>query len=163
MTPDSYANSLSGRILVLDDEHIFGYSHTRNRLFGAEIGKLEPPRSRSAPRNSPQGRQAANAAATLWTNAKNPTMVRALVLATDGDSTRRESNRLVLAGPPVAGFGNPQILRGEEGGLLEVVDAATGRSLSQIPLEAPPIFDGMCVARGSVVLTLTSGAVACFK
>ena len=61
------------------------------------------------------------------------------------------------------GFGNPQILRGEEGGLLEIVDATTGRSLSQIPLEAPPIFDGMCVARGSVVLTLTSGAVVCFK
>jgi hypothetical protein len=90
-------------------------------------------------------------------------MVRALVLATDGDSTRQESYRLVLAGPPVAGFGNSQILRGEEGGLLEIVDATTGGSLSQIPLEAPPIFDGMCVARGSVVLTLTSGAVACFK
>jgi hypothetical protein len=79
------------------------------------------------------------------------------------DAQRQGSDRLVLAGPPATAFASSEILHGEEGGLLGIVDAATGRSLSQISLDAPPIFDGMSVARGRIVLSLTSGAVVSFK
>jgi hypothetical protein len=70
---------------------------------------------------------------------------------------------LVVAGPPAAAFGNTGILRGEQGGLLGVVDAATGQSLSQTSLQAPPVFDGMCAARERVVLSLTSGKIVAFE
>jgi hypothetical protein len=90
-------------------------------------------------------------------------MVRALILTGAPDAADEGSGRLVLAGPPAAALANIGVLRGKEGGLLAVVDASTGKSLSQMSIEAPPVFDGMCIARGRVVLSLTSGAVVSFK
>ncbi len=90
-------------------------------------------------------------------------MVRAMALASKVDAEHHRTDRLVLAGPPATAFANTEILRGKEGGLLGIVDAATGRSLSQVSLDAPPIVDGVCVARGRIVLSLTSGAVVSFK
>jgi hypothetical protein len=86
-----------------------------------------------------------------------------MVLASVPDANDEEIRRLVVAGPPVTAFENTEILRGEQGGLLGVVDASNGQSLSQTAIEAPPVFDGMCAARGRIVLTLTSEAVVAFE
>jgi hypothetical protein len=90
-------------------------------------------------------------------------MVRAMVLAGAADADGADAKRLVLAGPTTAAFANTEILRGERGGLLGVVDASTGQSLSQTSIEAPPVFDGMCAARGRIVLSLTPGTIAAFE
>jgi outer membrane protein assembly factor BamB len=154
-------NSISGRLLVHDDKHIYGYSQVGNRLFCAKTSTSQPPSPRSTSQRNQRGRREGTSSATLWSDAKYPMMVRAMALT--GDAERQGSGRLVLAGPPVKAFASAEILRGEEGGLLGVVDAATGRSLSKISLDAPPIFDGMCVARGRIVLSLTSDTVVSFK
>jgi outer membrane protein assembly factor BamB len=154
-------NAISGRLLVHDDKRIYGYSQVGNRLFCAETSTSPPPSPRSTSRRNQRGRREGPSSATLWSDAKYPMMVRAMALTSDAE--RQGSGRLVLAGPPVKAFASTEILRGEEGGLLGVVDAATGRSLSKISLDAPPVFDGMCVARGRIVLSLMSDTVVSFK
>jgi len=90
-------------------------------------------------------------------------MVRAMVLAGAPSAENARTGRLVLAGPPVTAFANTEILRGEQGGRLGIVDASTGQRLSEASIEAPPVFDGMCLARGRIVLSLTSGAIVSFE
>jgi hypothetical protein len=86
-----------------------------------------------------------------------------MILAAASDAENADAGRLVTAGPPVAAFATTEILRGQQGGLLGIVDASTGKSLSQISIETPPVFDGMCAAQGRIVLSLTSGAIVSFK
>jgi outer membrane protein assembly factor BamB len=146
----------AGRLLVCDGPRVYGYGRAnRNtyQLFCADAG--------AAQSANPRGGRAS--ADTVWSSAKFPIMVRAMVLARGGDEEHMEASRLVLAGPPVDGFADSRILRGEKGGLLGVVDASTGQSLSQISIEAPPVFDGMCAARDRIVLSLSSGVVVCFE
>jgi hypothetical protein len=90
-------------------------------------------------------------------------MVRAMVLAGAEDTQSAGARRLVTAGPPAGAFANTGLLRGEEGGLLGVVDASTGHRVSQMSIDAPPVFDGMCAARGRIVLSLTSGTIIAFE
>jgi len=156
-------NSPSGSLLVYDGKHIYGYSHAGNRLFCAETSTKEPPSPQSTPQSRPRGRRGKTSLPTIWLNARCPMMVRAMALANKVDAEHQGTDRLVLAGPPATAFANTEILRGKEGGLLGIVDASTGRSLSQVSLDAPPIVDGVCVARGHIVLSLTSGAVVSFK
>ena len=101
--------------------------------------------------------------AAVWSDTEFPIMVRALVLARAPQAEQEQPGRLVVAGPPATAVANLAALRGEAGGLLAVVDAATGQSVSQVPIESIPVFDGMCVARGHVLMSLTSGRIAAFK
>jgi outer membrane protein assembly factor BamB len=156
--------AVSGRLLVRDGEQIYGYTQTGNRqadgrLFCADISRFEPSSQESTSRNLPRKRRAGGSTVTLWSNAKFPMMVRAMAVAVADDGQQQGSGRLIAAGPPLTAFGRSAALRGAEGGLLGIVDAATGHSLSQTSLDAPPVFDGMCVARGSIVMSLTSGIV----
>jgi hypothetical protein len=90
-------------------------------------------------------------------------MVRAMASAGPPDAPDQGPRRLLIAGPPAEALTNVDVLRGKRGGLLAVVDASTGRRLSQTPLAAPPTWDGLCVVRGRTVVSLTSGAVVCFE
>jgi len=101
--------------------------------------------------------------AAVWSDTDFPIMVRALVLARAPRAEQEQSERLVVAGPPATAATNLGVLRGEAGGLLAVVNAATGQDVLQLPIESTPVFDGMCVARGHVVVSLASGAIAAFK
>ena len=154
-----------GRLLVCDGKHVYGYGRVNNNryhLFCAAAGAVKPP---SPPRaKSKAVRRGKTApAGKIWSDANYPMMVRAMILAGASDSGNSNAGRLVTAGPPVTAFATTAVLRGEQGGLLGVVDASTGKSLSQISIEAPPVFDGMCAARGCIVLSLTSGAIVSFK
>jgi hypothetical protein len=154
-----------GRLLVCDGKHVYGYGRVNNNryhLFCAATGAVKspsPPKARS--KDARRGKTAP--AGKIWSDANCPMMVRAMILAGASDAENPNAGRLVTAGPPVTGFATTEILHGEQGGLLGVVDASTGNSLSQISIEAPPVFDGMCAARGRVVLSLTSGAIVCLK
>jgi hypothetical protein len=95
-----------------------------------------------------------------------PLMVRAMALA---------GNTLLVAGPDdlldeVAAFQNlrdPDIqqqlaaqdaaFQGRSGGLLLAVDALTGKILSQRRLASPPVFDGLIVAAGQVLIATLDG------
>jgi len=90
---------------------------------------------------------------TLW-NQRVPVLVRAMVLA---------GETLWVAGPPdpLAAENPTAALEGRQGGRLLAVAGEDGRVLSQRNLEAPPVFDGMAVARGRLFLVTLDGAVVC--
>jgi hypothetical protein len=154
-----------GRLLAYDDRDVYGYgeaSRTRYHLFCAKKDFAKPSPLAPTVAGRQQRRKAAVPAA-VWSDTQFPIMVRALVLARAPQAEQEPSRRLIVAGPPAAAVANLAVLRGEAGGLLAVVDAATGQRVSQAPIESIPVFDGMCVARGHVVVSLTSGAIAAFK
>jgi hypothetical protein len=47
-------------------------------------------------------------------------------------------------------------------GVLWMVSAADGKLLAEIPLDAPPTYDGLAVAGEEVYVTLQNGSVLCF-
>jgi hypothetical protein len=53
--------------------------------------------------------------------------------------------------------------RGTLGGLLWVVSAADGRKLAEYKLEAVPVWDGMSVAGGRLLMSLKNGTVVCWE
>jgi hypothetical protein len=48
------------------------------------------------------------------------------------------------------------------GGVLWLAEAATGEKLAEYPLPAPPAWDSLAVANGSVYIALTDGRLLCF-
>jgi outer membrane protein assembly factor BamB len=82
-----------------------------------------------------------------------PVRIRAMVLA---------GGRLVTAGPP--DIVDPQdplgAFEGRLGGVLYVIDAATGQRLAEQTLPSPPVFNAVAVARGRLFLSTENGEVA---
>jgi len=112
-----------------------------------------------------------SAVAYRWTR-DVPMMVRAMVLA---------GRTLFVAGPedlldeeeafqkyplPAAQkqlAAQKAALAGERGALLHAVDADTGRTLAELRLDSPPVFDGMSAAGGRLFLSTTDGRVICLE
>ena len=159
-------DAISGGLLVRDGKHVYGYGNAgsnNRRLFCAEIGAAKAASPVSASRNNRAKRRGGASAGAVWSRAGLPIMVRAMVAAGAPDAKDHTASRLIVVGPPAAGFKDIAVLDGAQGGRLGVVDAATGQSLSQIAIEATPVFDGMCAARGRVVASLTSGTVVAYQ
>ena len=84
-----------------------------------------------------------------------PVRIRAMVLAGD---------RLVTAGPPdVVDPSDPLgAFEGRKGGVLHVVNAATGDRLAERQLPSPPVFNGAATARGRLFLAAEDGELSGF-
>jgi outer membrane protein assembly factor BamB len=84
-----------------------------------------------------------------------PIRVRAMVAA---------ENALFIAGPPdVLKEGDPMAsFDGRMGAELWAVSKQTGETISEIHLDAPPIFDGMSAAAGGLFVSTTDGKVICY-
>jgi len=105
-----------------------------------------------------------------WVNANPPLLARAMVLSGDV---------LFVAGPPdlvdeKLAFKKPtdpriqallreqdEALAGRRGGLLIALSALDGEELLEIPLDAPPTWDGMAAARGRLYMSALDGSVIC--
>jgi outer membrane protein assembly factor BamB len=151
-----------GRLLVDDDRHVFGYGRANRNRYHLYCCSKQPTETASSTGGRKQ-RRAAGMPPTIWSETDYPVMVRAMALSGGAEVGQSSARHLIVAGPPAAALDSIEVLRGEEGGLLAVVDVATGRNESQLAIEATPVFDGMCTARGRIVLSLTSGAVAAFQ
>lgn len=81
-----------------------------------------------------------------------PLQVRAMIQAGD---------MLFFAGAPVAGGERSSTPRDTDDGLLIVVSTRDGSVVGELPLERPPVFDGMAAAGGQLYLSLENGSVAC--
>ena len=55
-----------------------------------------------------------------------------------------------------------EALRGEQGGILWVVDAASGKKLAEVKLKSLPAWDGLAAANGRLYLSTVDGKVICF-
>jgi hypothetical protein len=171
----------AGRLLVFDDATIFGFGRTQYDRTGAHVGvdaggvwapigkeqgrwtdyrlfarplDARPPAEKR--REAPEVKREA----VTWEHDIN-LMARAMLLAGD---------KLYLGGIRHSDrpFHDPEssdplaaALDSEEGGRLLVVDAEDGRSLGDIPLTSPPVFDGMA-AGGQLYLSNRKGEVVCF-
>jgi len=86
-------------------------------------------------------------------NVKLPLQVRAMVLA---------GGNIFLAG-----WKDAVGVQGADGGYGEVflwcLSTADGRKLSEYPLDARPVFDGMAAAYGRLYVPLRNGKVLCLK
>jgi hypothetical protein len=171
----------AGRILVFDDAGVYGYgrkpeyymwtSPTEYRLFAADrepdVVPLQPPKAQPAQAwlRMPERRFA-----TRWSRDVE-LHVRAMALA---DTT------LFVAGPPsVAREGPPESFprrspladiqaqaaldawEGRSGALLWAVSKSDGTKLAEYPLDSPPVFDSMAVAKGRLYMSTIDGTVVC--
>ena len=84
-----------------------------------------------------------------------PVRVRAMVLA---------AGRLFVAGPPdVVDPKDPLgAFEGRKGGVLYVVDSATGERLASHTLPSPPVFNGAAAANGRLYVVARDGSITCF-
>ena len=55
-----------------------------------------------------------------------------------------------------------EALQGEQGGILWVVDAASGKKLAEVKLKSLPAWDGLAAANGRLYLSTVDGKVICF-
>ncbi len=173
----------SGRILALDGPTVYGYGRTAYgnnrhvglgtsayRLYAAKLGPTAPnlrtapaeaggakPKADPARKQRRRGRrQARPKYETRWSRDAG-VQVRAMVLA---------GETLFIAGPPEAGDDPAAALaahEGRRGALLRAVSTADGEVRSSVKLAAPPVWDGMAVARGRLYLATTDGKVLCFE
>jgi hypothetical protein len=67
---------------------------------------------------------------------------------------------LFVAGP-VDGLKSVEAFGGRNGVVLRAVSATDGSTLSEIKLEAPPVFDGLAAADGKLFVAWTNGKVVC--
>lgn len=89
-----------------------------------------------------------------WTTTGLPMRVNAMLLA--GDT-------IFVAGPPdVADPEDPwSVIGGKKGGLLGAYTAEDGKSLGEIKLAAPPIFEGLTAAHEKLFISMQNGKVVC--
>jgi hypothetical protein len=171
------SQSPAGRILCFADDRYFGYG--REKVASGPAGhKLDtyqlfaqtsgPKMASAAPGAKGAAKGKAKTAGQggreyAWTE-PFPVTVRAMVLASD---------RLVVAGVPDLGekaseglwFQNPtqalDAFEGRKGGVVCLVSAADGKTLTRCQLDQPPVFDGMSAADGRIFISLKNGTVIC--
>ena len=88
-----------------------------------------------------------------WTE-RVPVRIRAMVLAGD---------RLFVAGPPdVVDREDPLgAFEGRKGGILYVIDSASGEKLAEHKLPSPPVFNGAAAAGGRLYIAQEDGRITC--
>jgi outer membrane protein assembly factor BamB len=173
----------AGRILCFTDDKVYGYGRVEvasaavghkldaYHLFSAtrKIPPTPPPVAKPKPGEKkprrPRKLAAPRKAPPLWTNTDS-LIVRAMAMG---------GERIALAGPVDLGrksegaalaFANESEARaafeGKKGVFLRIVNAADGKTVSQISLPAMPAFDGMSTAGGKLYISLKDGTVTCF-
>jgi outer membrane protein assembly factor BamB len=149
----------SGRILVEDDETIYGYGQNRFdrplaqpggqwALFAAakqngvplELSAVEYRRLATSGKRSVKFH---------WWK-KLPINVRAMVKAKDV---------LFVAGPQGTPLTSRAALRGQAPAWLLAFSPTDGGLLARIPLPSPPVWDGMATAQGGLCISLANGHI----
>ncbi len=171
----------SGRIMVRDDERLFGYGRTNYfndfrsaprlgryrdqsiyRLYAAPLKPDPKAKAQPAKRGRKGKKRGRRGPKYTWT-VRVPVYVRAMVLA---------DNALFLAGPrhiledktaddPKALAEQVTRLRGGKGAELLAVSPETGEVLSTVKLSSAPVFDGMIAAGGRLFVSTLEGTLIC--
>jgi len=170
-----------GRIIAFNDENAYGYGRVRiasaatghkaddYHLYGVRkvlmtTGLPKTRRKRGQKDPQPTVRRPLKPD-PFWAD-EHSLIVRAMVLTKD---------KLIVAGPPdlrrkesgILAYSNEEdslaSIKGKKGVMLQVVDIADGRTVSEQNLDAMPVFDGMSAAHGRVFVSLKNGEVQCWK
>jgi len=160
-----------GRILVNHDATVFGYGRKQHYYRWTSVMEYQlfaaPLRNEINAKPKPKPRRGKATVTYRWTR-DVPIMVRAMALAGD---------KLLIAGPEdmideEATFQTfseestqrqlvlqDAALKGNRGAQFLIIHADTGDTLSKVPLDTPPVFDGLVVADGRVFLATVDGRV----
>ena len=133
-------NLIYGRLLVFDDEKIYGYGrrgvHWSNQLQDGAYRFFAVDRK--------DGKK-------QWEK-RVMIQVRAMILA---------GNIMFLAGPSAQAVFGPQEPDEKQGALLIAVSASDGAKLTQCQLDSSPVFDGMAAAYGRLYISMNDGSLLC--
>ncbi|MCP4451292.1 MAG: PQQ-binding-like beta-propeller repeat protein [Planctomycetes bacterium] len=170
-----------GRIMTFDDKTAYGYG--RVKIASAAVGHqaddyhlfgvkkvlmqtgLRKARNRNRNKLTKPEANVQKKPVPFWADTQS-LIVRAMVLTQD---------KLVVAGPPDLRQKESDILAykndkealanfmGEKGVFLRVLSAKDGQVLSEGPLDAMPVFDGMSAAQGRIFVSLKNGQLQCWK
>jgi hypothetical protein len=146
----------SGRILVEDDQAIYGFGQNHYGRANTEPGgqwalfsadkHSDVPLDLSAVEYRKLALAGENAVRFHWWK-QLPIQVWAMVQAEDA---------LFVAGPTGGESVSPAALEGRSDATLLAVSPADGRVLAELPLPAAPVWDGMAAASGNLYLALTT-------
>ena len=150
----------SGRLLVFDEETVFGYGRKKVTSGGTDHGachlfralKRVEPRGGALKNNNKALVRILKPAKVkyLWSR-EAPFAVRSMVLAGDV---------LFAAGPAREGKREPSFEDAEKT-LLMAFAAKDGAELSRVELDSQPVFDGMAAAGGRLYIATADGKLAC--
>jgi outer membrane protein assembly factor BamB len=185
--PNSGRGAAAGRLLILDDDTVYGFGrlnqyHRNGTHVG--LGRVRcalyscrlPSRSEDGRRGTGRAKgrvPPAEKAVYGWKKAL-PFFARAMVLS---------GGTLFAAGPPDVLTASPEgashayhrastagqleeqaeAFAGRSGGILRAVAARDGATLAELRLESPPAFDGMAVARGRLYVSTVGGRIITFQ
>lgn len=150
----------SGRILVSDEETVFGYGRKNvsgNSLAGYQLFRAEKKVevvNRKIKNNNlaVMKYQTPDIVNHLWAH-EIPVVGRAMVLA---------DNAVYVAGP-VMEFGaeEPRFDDADSPAVLMAFDIEDGAELARKALDTQPVFDGMAAARGRLYISTIDGTIVC--
>ena len=159
-----YGANACGEGAIIADDLLFSFSAFRRR--GTDSGFFKPGTStyalnaravveRDVVDRKGKKRGAKKTLQAKWTQ-KIQTAARAMLHA----------GEVVVVGgsPDVVDRDDPwKQIEGRGRGLLVIVSGADGQLLAELPLESPPVFDGMATARGQLFVSSQSGTLTCLK
>ena len=170
-----------GDIMVVDGDRFIevrGYTPARQTPFDPRVSGYElycgiagekgsdgtaPAGKRGGKKQGPAAKKKAHALAEAAAATQSKMIWKSNIPLT-GKAIAMGENTVVVAGTPVV-FPEGDIAKayeGRMGGVLWLADAATGKKLAEYPLPAPPAWDSLAVANGSVYIALTDGRLLCF-
>jgi outer membrane protein assembly factor BamB len=163
---------LAGRILVLDDDRVYGYG----RDAGDTNNHKSPPQMMlfSGPRDSRKLKPRDNAGKVLiyndWNSDDIPILARGLLKADDLlFSAGPEDHIRGITSQAEADLHEQDLERQDEawkglhGGKLCISSPEDGRLIADFPIESPPVLDGLAAAYGKLYMSRMDGSVSCFK
>ena len=144
----SLGKGAGGDLLVFDDSRIYAFENKRAGGFG---GWFKPDSGAYQLKAQVRGSGKGAWAVTL------PVRVRAMAVA---------GGTLFVAGVPdtVGGAEDPwAAFEGRKGGVLQALATESGKTLTTLKLEAPPVWDGMAAAGNALFVSTTDGRIVCLK
>ena len=154
----------AGRLLAIDDATIYGFGYkpefyrgarkTQYHVFAIDRRAVAPQPATNyqrANRDYPQRAPGKFSVPLRWSQ-DTPQLAFAMVLA---------GEKLFLVGPPREALQSQEAYDGAQGAILCAVSARDGKILSEYPLDALPVFDGLAAAQGRLYLSLKDGRLMC--
>jgi outer membrane protein assembly factor BamB len=169
----------SGRIMVADNTHLFGFGRTKYgwgsafeyKLYSAPLAAAETDtaaKGSNDKRRRGKNKKRSNKT-TVW-SVDSPLLVRGMVKAGDTiliAGPKRLYNELEtiqsLHDPAVQAQVEVQLQAWRSSAELVSVSAADGGEKNRIALETMPVWDGMAVARGAIFISGKDGLIRCLK
>ena len=152
----------SGRILVTDDDTVFGYGRKSvkgNSLKGYHLfradKRVEELDGKFRNNNAALAQRQKPAKVTYYWSREVPLLARGMALTAD---------TLFAAGPIMApedaGTNEPSFDDGSPAAMM-AFSTKDGRDLARIPIDAQPVFDGLALAYGKVYMATVDGNIVC--